>query len=203
MDTNEFDILRKLKAGDEEAYIALFRQYYVILCTYANRYLGRKDIAEEIVSETFLNIWLKRKSLDIRLSLKSYLFQAVCKNSLNYIRKLKKEAKLENYLQMYSTSFPGLVNSPEDLPSESLIMKELGFKISQEVDKLTPQQQIAFRLKRYEGKKNKEIAEIMGISVKTVEMHISNALHTLRLSLKEYLPLTLFAIILQNNINNF
>jgi RNA polymerase sigma-70 factor, ECF subfamily len=203
MDNNEFTILRKLKEGDEEAYIALYKQYYIPLCAYAHRYLGRKDISEEIVSETFFNIWIKRHSLEIRTSLKSYLFQAVCKNSLNYLRKIKKEENLEDYLIKHTTNLSGLASLPNELPVDSLITKDLGVTISQAVDKLPLQQQTAFRLKRYEGKKNKEIAEIMGISIKTVEMHISKALQTLRLQLKEYLTAALFALIAENNMTNF
>lgn len=198
MNNIDSDIILKLKKGDEEAYIGLFRNYYVPLCAYARRYVGRKDIAEEIVSETIFNIWMKRNSLDIKVSLKSYLFQAVCKNSLFYLRKLKKEEKLEDFLFKQTTDFSGIAASPAELPSESLIMRDMGITISRVVDLLPPQQQTAFRLKRYEGKKNKEIAEIMGISVKTVEMHLSKAMITLRSQLKHYLPLTLLAYIIKD-----
>ena len=98
MNKEEINIIERLKQGDEATYIIVFRDYYVPLCNYARRYLGRKELAEDIVSETFFNIWNRRTSLDIKVSLKSYLFQAVCKNSLNYLRKHKKEEMLEDFL---------------------------------------------------------------------------------------------------------
>lgn len=69
-----------------------------------------------------------------------------------------------------------------------MLMQELTNRIEDAVNQLPRQQQIAFRLKRYEGKKNKEIAEEMGIAVKTVEMHLSKAMLSMRNNLKDYLP---------------
>lgn len=61
------DIIKGLFIGDEETYIFLFREYYVSLCAYSRRYVGRKDIAEETVSDTFLKIWESRKRLKINI----------------------------------------------------------------------------------------------------------------------------------------
>jgi RNA polymerase sigma-70 factor, ECF subfamily len=187
MDRHEIKLIKKLRQGDEATYLYLFREYYIPLCIYARRYLGRKDLAEDIVSETFFNIWNRRFTLDIQSSLKSYLFQAVCKNSLNYLRKLKKEEMLEDYMLRHSIDINGLEGSGNYLPSDILFLKDLNEKVKQGVDRLPPQQQTTFKLKRYEGKKNKEIAETMNISVKTVEMHLARALLSLRTYLKDYL----------------
>ena len=92
------DIVSGLRNGDEKVYIFLFKEYYVPLCAYSRRYVGRKDIAEEIVSETFMKIWENRNKLKIENSVKSYLFQAVCNNSLYFLRKLKKE---ESFLSLF------------------------------------------------------------------------------------------------------
>lgn len=188
MNLSEANILLKLKEGDEDAYAMLFREYYVPLCNYALRYLGRKDLAEDIVSETFFIIWSKRGTIDIKISLKAYLFQAVVKNSLYYLRKSKKEEMLEDYLAKHSTDNKGLDRFTTESPSDFLLMKDLSEKIQSGIDRLPPQQQTTFKLKRYEGKKNREIAEIMGLSVKTVEMHLAKAMLSLRTYLKEYVP---------------
>jgi RNA polymerase sigma-70 factor (ECF subfamily) len=188
MNIAEAKIIQKLKEGDEATYIVLFRDYYIPLCNYAKRYLGRKDLAEDVVSETFFNIWNKRESLDIKISLKSYLFQAVCNNSLYYLRKSKKEELLDDYLVKNSVEIGGLQNTQVESPSDFLLIKDLSEKIRMGVDRLPPQQRTTFKLKRFEGKKNKEIAEIMGLSVKTVEMHLAKALLSLRTYLKDYIP---------------
>ncbi len=198
MENDLIFISRKLQQGDEDTYIFLFRKYYVPLCSYARRYVGRKDVAEELVSETFFNIWKNRATLEIHSSVKGYLFHAVCNNSLNYLRKLRKEDCLEDYFKGNYSENLGISVISEDLPSDSLIMKDLASTIDQAVNSLPPQQQIVFRLKRYEGKKNTEIAEIMGLSVKTVEMHLSKALLSMRHNLKEYMPEFLLFLMLKD-----
>jgi len=183
--------------GDEETYIFLFREYYVSLCAYARRYVGRKDIAEEIVSDTFFKIWENRTKISINTSVKAYLFQAVCNNSLNYLRKLKQETKLEEFFQ--ETAFENIAfeESLDEIESQSLIMADIHQKLEEVVNELPEQQQRAFRLKRMEGKKTREVAEIMGLSVKTVEMHLTKATLNLRQKLKDYLPAFLLFMLLK------
>lgn len=191
------DIIKCLIIGDEETYIFLFREYYVTLCAYSRRYVGRKDIAEEIVSDTFLKIWENRKQLEINTSVKAYLFHAVCNNSLNYLRKLKTENNLGEYFRETSSENLGCEVPWEEIEEQSLMMEKMSQKIEAAVMMLPEQQQRAFRLKRMEGKKTKEVAEIMGLSVKTIEMHLSKATLHLRQNLKEYLPSFLLFLLLK------
>lgn len=179
--------LHKLKKGDEKTFISLFEAYYVSLCAYSRRYVGRKDIAEDIVSETFFKIWENRKKLEIKTSIKAYLFQAVANNSLNHLRKLNREEKIDDYFKESHDNI-GFHEVSENLTEQSIMMKELNTRIEDAVSQLPKQQQIAFRLKRFEGKKNKEIADEMGLAVKTVEMHLSKAMFSLRENLKDCLP---------------
>ncbi|MEI6275701.1 MAG: RNA polymerase sigma-70 factor [Prolixibacteraceae bacterium] len=182
------NLLHGFFIGDEETYIFLFKEYYVGLCAYSRRYVGRKDIAEEIVSETFLKIWENRSSIIIHSSIKSYLFQAVCNNSLNYVRKLKSENKLELYFQDTQFNNIGFVETVEEIEEKSLLMTDFSLEIEKAMSQLPPQQQKAFRLKRQDGKKIREIAQMMGLSVKTVEMHLSKATINLRERLKNLIP---------------
>ncbi|WP_321347710.1 RNA polymerase sigma-70 factor [uncultured Draconibacterium sp.] len=197
MEEKQTYILKKLKSGDEGTYISLFEEYYVGLCAYSRRYVGRKDIAEDIVSETFFKIWENRKKLEITGSVKSYLFQAVANNSLNHLRKLKKEEKLEDYFSGTENENIGFKEVAENITENSLLIKELNSRIEEAVNLLPPQQQTAFRLKRFEGKKNKEIADEMGLAVKTVEMHLSKAVISLRKNLQDYLPAFLLFMLLK------
>jgi len=198
MDTDLTYIAGKLQEGDNDTYVLLFRKYYVPLCAYARRYVGRKDISEEIVSETFFHMWRNHANLEIRSSVKAYLFQAVCNNSLNYLRKLKKEEKLEDFFREPSSGNIGFAVTSEDIPSDSLILKDMSEIIFKAVKLLPSQQQTVFMLRRFEGRKMSEISEIMGISIKTTEMHLSKALVTLRKSLKEYLPGFLLLLLLKD-----
>ena len=191
------DIFKGLFIGDEETYIFLFREYYISLCAYSRRYVGRKDIAEEIVSDTFLKIWEYRKTISINTSVKAYLFNAVYNNSLNYLRKLKTENKLTQYFLETSSENMGLEVTFAEIEAQSLIMENMGTKIEEAVCRLPEQQQRVFRLRRFEGKKTREVAEIMGLSVKTIEMHLSKATLNLRQNLKEYLPTFLLFLLLK------
>lgn len=190
-------VIKGLILGDEETYISLFREYYIPLCAYSRRYVGRKDVAEEIVSDTFLKIWENRTSVQINTSVKSYLFQAVCNNSLYYLRKLKNDAVLDSYFIETASENIAFSILADEIADQSLTMETINSRMEEAVNQLPGQQQTAFRLKRMEGKKNKEVAEIMGISVKTVEMHLSKATLTLRLKLKDYLPSFLLFLLLK------
>ncbi|MGD9558548.1 MAG: RNA polymerase sigma-70 factor [Mangrovibacterium sp.] len=190
-------IIRKLKDDDQEIFVSLFRRYYIPLCTYARKYVGRKDVAEEIVSDTFYNIWCNRKTLEIHSSLKGYLFQAVYRNSLYYLRRHKHEALLED---IFSAAMMTSEEKSADADLTAAERKEdLLSSVEQAVSSLPPQQQTAFRLKRYEGKKLKEIASIMNLSVKTVEMHLTKAMRSLRQLLEEHHPGFILLICLINS----
>jgi RNA polymerase sigma-70 factor (ECF subfamily) len=191
------NIIKGLILGDEKTYISLFREYYVPLCAYSRRYVGRKDVAEEIVSDTFLKIWENRASIQINTSIKSYLFQAVYNNSLYYLRKLKNEAILEDYFSNTASENIAFSTLADETPEESLVMDDINTRIEEAVAQLPDQQQKAFRLKRFDGRKNAEVAKIMGISVKTVEMHLAKATLTLRKNLKDYLPSFLLFLLLK------
>ncbi len=197
LDKSHPELIKKLIIGDEETYISLFREYYVALCSYARRYVGRKDVAEEIVSDTFLKIWENKETLRINTSIKSYLFQAVCNNSLYYLRKLKKDLVLDDFFQSTESENIGFALIAEDIDEQSLTMENIHSKIVEAVNLLPEQQQRVFRLKRFEGKKNKEVAEIMGLSIKTVEMHLSKATLNLQKALKNYLPAFLIFLLLK------
>ena len=85
----------------------------------------------------------------------------------------------------------------EEMDEQSLTMESINEKIEEAVSLLPEQQQKVFRLKRFEGKMNKEVAEIMGLSIKTVEMHLSKATLNLRKTLKDYLPSFLLFLLLK------
>lgn len=182
------DIIKGLIAGDEKTYVFLFKEYYICLCSYARRFVGRKDIAEEIVSETFFKLWENRGNIIITNSVKSYLFKAVANNSLLYLRELKKQEILTGYFGETSFENIGFDEIPEDTADVWFQDEDISLKIEEAVRQLPQQQQKAFRLKRFHGRKNYEIAEIMGLSLKTVEMHLSKAMLNLRQKLKAFMP---------------
>lgn len=166
--------------GDESAFSKLFEMHYEAACRYVIRVIRDRDTTEEIVQSTFVNIWEKRNLIREDVSFKSYLFRSAYNTALNYIKHqkvvsnyvAKKQEKFEVFHQNY-------VSHQRDF--------ELEKKISDAINELPPQCQKVFRLSREEGLKYHEIADELGISKKTVEVHMGKALKMLRMSLKEYL----------------
>lgn len=198
MANKEQYIILGLRNGDEDAYVYLFHEYFAALCAYSRKYVGRKDIAEEIVSETYFKIWKNRKSLQITESVKAYLFRAVCNNSLYYLRKAKKERSLDEFIQDSSVEFIDPSTPPHEIKEQNQMAETLHSQIELAIRQLPTQQQKAFRLKRFEGKKNREVADAMGLSIKTVEMHLSKAMLSLHKNLKDCLPAFIIFMLFRN-----
>lgn len=173
--------------GDKGAFEQVFKQYYQPLCNYAGPLLKDFDEAEEVVQNVFYTMWSKRESLEITTSLKAYLYRAVHNDCLNKLKHLKVRA---HYAADYKHT------QQEVDHSSSLVEKELSQQIQQAIDELPEQCGQVFRLSRFEHLKYQEIAERMGLSVKTVENHMGRALRLLRERLKDYLPLIMWLLYL-------
>jgi RNA polymerase sigma-70 factor, ECF subfamily len=182
----------RIKFGDEQAFELLFRKYYVRLCGFANKFLNDPEESREIVQEVFMKIWEQREDIDPEDSLKSYLFKIAQNLSLNRLRKKKVETR---YIEVYKLVY---IDHTEFTSYESLLARELEANFTTAIDTIPPKCKRVFKLSRMEGLKYSEIAEILNISVKTVETQMSKALHILRLELKDYLDILLLIIIFGN-----
>jgi len=185
---DESQLLEAFANGDKKAFEKLFREYYDSTCRYVIRVIRDQDTTEEIVQSTFVNLWEKREMLRSDISFRSYLFRAAYNTALNYIKHQKvvarhvasKQDRIEEVKRNFVSHQPDF---------------ELQKRIDHAVGELPPQCQRVFRLSREEGLKYHEIAEELGISKKTVEVHMGKALKILRENLGDYLtiflPLTL------------
>lgn len=166
----------------------MFKSYYKMLCSYANQIVADSENSEEIVQEMFFRLWQKKESLFIETSLKSYLFRAVHNSCLNFIKHNKiKKAYASNYLQQSETS------DSQYNPDDSDELKDL---IGKAVEKLPPERKKVFMMIRYEDRKYQEVADLLGISVKTVENQMGKAMQFLREALRGYLPVFILLIII-------
>ena len=171
-------IISGLKAGDESTYKQLFNEYYLLLSAFAKKYVDDLEVAKEIVQDLFVHLFEIRNSLIITTSLKSYLYRSVRNRCLNHIKQIQgQERNLENLkLQEASGS-----------DSEDKIMEtELEYRIYKIVSQLPEQCRKIFRMSRVEGKQNREIAQTLNLSIRTVETQISKALKILRNNLQDY-----------------
>ncbi len=170
----------------------LFETYYADLCAYAYKYLKDTGTVEDIVSETFYQMWKCGDKLENIKSIKSYLYKSVYNNTFYYLRS-KSNQVLEG-AQELSESFQEDTDTRDAF--HHMVLEELAEQLETAIEKLPTQQQKVFRLKRFEQKKNMEIAEELNISVKTVEMHMSKALTSLRKDLQSVLPSFIIVILL-------
>ena len=172
------------KAGFEK----LFRAKYSLLCSYSNQFLNDIDLSEEVVQEVMFRLWMNRQRIVISTSIESYLFRSVRNACLNLIRHEGVKSEFRDWKEHQGDD---LLPSGEDV----MIRSELENRIRQAIDELPQARKKIFILSRYDGLTYLQIAEKLGISVKTVENQMGKALKTLRDELKDYLPwITLFLL---------
>ncbi len=168
-------LLSKLKAGDVSAYEYLFEEYYDWLCNYIFQLGGNRSLSKDVVQEVILKLWEKRKQLAIKGSLKAYLFKACHNQFLMHIRKEKNRADLLDKVRWETIYDSYFEQKEEDSP-----MKSVMDKLEELIEKLPPKCKEIFIMNKLERRKYREIAEDMGISVKTVENQMSKALRIIR-----------------------
>lgn len=175
------ETLSALRRGDERAFERLFRTHYAPLCGYAHTFLKDDADGEEVVQTVFLALWEKRETLDIAVSLKAYLYRAVHNHCLNRLKHLRIRDEHAGYV--LATTEPGF-----DSATAQLIGGELEARVEAAIAQLPAQCQAIFRMSRFEELRYQEIADQLGLSVKTVENQVGKALKLLRAELAEYLP---------------
>ncbi len=180
MNLNDFYTQKKIQGGDIREFERLFVKYYEPLCLHANTILKDMDTAEDIVQEFFYNFWKNRSAFSPKLSLNAYLYHSIRNNALHYLGHL---AVRQTYMQQAFNENRDSASAGENRDVE---MKELDKAIHATLLQMPERCSKVFRMNRFEGKKYREIAEILSISVKTVEADMGKALQLFRRTLKEY-----------------
>ncbi len=180
--TYEEQLFAHIREGDKKAFDTFFLRYYPVLCAYATSFV-REDEAEETIQDIMVWIWENRENIEIESSLSKYLFRAVRNKCVNHITK----KRLHEHIH---TAIAGRLYSQFEDP-DFYIVEELTQKIEEALGKLPETYRKAFVMNRMENKTYNEIAVILGVSAKTVDYRIQQALKNLRMELKDYLPLLL------------
>lgn len=170
----------------------LFNTWYSRLCSYANGFLKDIDASEEVVQEVMLRIWINREELEIRSSMQSYLFRSVRNGCLNILKHINIKEEYKSFREREDSA---LQRSHE----EEMMVTELEIKIREAIDKLPLERRKVFVMSRYDGMTYKEIADKLGISVKTVENQMGKSLKFLREELADYLPFLLLVFNFMEN----
>lgn len=187
MNGNKPISLAELKRKDINAYEKLFFQYHGRLVLFANKFTGDLRVSQDLVQDAFLKLWEKPEIISTIESPKAYLFQAVRNSCLNHRRHLNIKHSAEEKLLDKLYSFEKDVFFDYNAPLHSLLELEMDEKIDEIVESMPEKCRQVFKMSRRDYLKNKQIAKILGISVKMVEKHISKALALLRAGLSEYL----------------
>ena len=152
------------------AYKELFVAFYNPLLRFAITLVKSREQAEEVVSDVFINVWEKRKRIDSISNLKVYLFIAVKNTSLNYLSRQNKN--LTDSVDETSAEFKSIYFDPEQL----MVTAEMVARIKAAIEELPPKCKLIFKLVKEEELKYRDVAEILNISVKTVESQLAIAL---------------------------
>ena len=178
---DEIHLLERIRAGDSDAFDAVFRANYAALVGSAERILGRRDVAEEIVQDVMLELWRRRETLAVEDSLRGYLFRATRNRSLNHLRHGAIEKRAEPELAAIRAESGSSAHA-------ALVEEEIEVAVKRAVADLPARCREVFELSRVHGLRYSEIATTLGISVKTVEAQMGKALRLLRERLAQWLP---------------
>jgi len=176
------NISEDIPIQQNEFFTQLFDRYYVRLSYYANTFIDDFDVCRDIVQEIYIKLWEKQLSNFLEEELEKFMYRSVKNACFDHIRKQKvrqnsREFILERLLEQ------------EEIHIPEVEIMELANKIENIINELPEQTAHIFRLSRYENMSYPEIAEKLDLTVKGVEYHMSKALKSLQLQLKDYLPI--------------
>ncbi len=176
---------RIARFDDQHAYKELFASLYNYLFHFARTLVKSKQSAEEIVSDVFIKVWEKRADLESIDNLKVYLYVSTRNTAYNYLEKQKRNATAP--IIEFATAFTSVYLNPEQL----MISADMVVLIQRAIDQLPPKCRTIFKLVKEDGLKYREVAEVLDISVKTVENQLAIALHKISKAITVELPSTL------------
>ena len=164
----------------------LFRTYHVKLCAFALRYVGSVDVAEEVVEDVFLRLWVQmRDGVPALKNPKRYLYTAVRNQALKHLKHERVVRKSLAIVQ-HQEHVPGM-SQPAASAEDQVQARELAIAFHSAVDQLPTRCREAYTLYRQQGLSYAEVAELMGISIRTVETQLARATRALRLNLAAWL----------------
>lgn len=184
MDLQNETITALLAKRDESTFEQVFKTYFKSLHAYAFTILKDSDEAEEVVQQVFFRLWERSENLSIDGPVAAYLYRAVHNESLNLLKheKVKTTHRLHVAYSMKNET---------DQASKKVTSGELEKKLHAALNELPEQCRTIFQLSRFNELKYREIADQLGISIKTVENQMGKALKLLRVKLVDFLPFIL------------
>lgn len=164
-------LLEAIRKKDKKVFETFYKKYYKQLFATAYRYVGKQEVAEELVHDLFITIWNKADQLKIQYAMKSYLFRAIVNSSLNYIKKEKMDVeKRLAYISVHGAE------EEQDKETDDTLLRNLEVAL----ELLPAKCKQVMYLSRFGKLKQQEIADQMNISLKTVKNHLTYGFRKLR-----------------------
>ena len=179
-DATERLLQRRIKAGDEGAFDIVFRAHYANLVRMAESIVRDRAVGEELAQEVMLELWRRRESLELEQNFRAYLMRATRNRALNHLRHERIVQREQTLAASESRTAPG--------PDADMLGGELESAITASLAALPENCREVFEMSRTQGLRYAEIADVLDISVKTVEKRMGQALAELRKSLAPWLP---------------
>lgn len=173
MNPTEEIVWQQIRQGDIRAFESYYKEHYKEFFLASYKYVKTPAAAQEIVNDVFVKIWEDAGKIKIESSLKSYIYRAVINRSINALNKQKREKQNQQELAYLPQ---------ETFELREIEVNELKVKLYKAIDGLPEQCKRVFLMSRFDDMKQQEIADKLGISIKTVKNHITHALKQLRKS---------------------
>ncbi len=190
----ETDLSEKLiriafRENPNEGIKRLFHCYHALLCSHAVRFVSSKAVAEDIVSDIFYEFHARELYLSITTSYRAYLFASVRNRAFDYVRReMHRSSSLEYaaHLSIQSAQEPDSITQYEDLCHD----------VEAAIDAMPVKRRQIYLMHRFDGRKSQDIATELGVSVRTVEAHLYQALRQIKeqLSTKWFVLLLFFLV---------
>lgn len=173
---SQAQILEAIGRGDKQVFEQVFRAWYVRLCLYAETIVRDRDLAEDLVQNVFCGLWERRQELQIRESMKNYLYRSVYNAALNSLRHEKVKRVFLAFIEKHGIKEENNIEDLMNKENQDRMVKEL----NRVIGRLPEQCREIFMLSRFDGRKSSEIALALNISVRTVETQLYRAMKHLR-----------------------
>jgi len=189
MSPDEEQLWRRIQQKDGQAFETYYKEHYRLFFITSCKYLKDPGRAEEVVNDVFMRIWEDAASIDIQTSLKFYIHRAVVNRSLNELDKDHRERDRKQELRYRGLDIPASRELEED---------ELRIRLYKAIDRLPEQCRRVFKMSRFEEMKQQDIADKLGISIKTVKNHITHALKVLNKVLGDWNALPFWIVVAEH-----
>lgn len=186
-DEQDQEWIARIRAGDPRAFEALFSAHYEPLVRFAYGLLQSRAAAEEVVQEIFLKLWEQRARWEVQRTLRTYLYGATRNGALNALRHADIEQRLAARMDTHSDTASAGVMPRMVGADERVRVQELRAAIARAIERLPARCRETFVLSREHQMTYEQIADVMGVSVRTVEEQIGRAIKSLRTSLSPWL----------------